>query len=117
VIRVIERLVTTQAVLSLPHDREKLDFIRMPDRRPMAVLALDRRVRRCIEHLDLFLVTLDAALASQVFDGKVLPLLHVAQPMEVIGKTRAVNPEIFRYQELPGDENHHDQSDSQPQRA
>jgi hypothetical protein len=62
-------------------------------------------------------VTFDAALAPLVLDGKVLPFLYVAQPIEVVGKTIAVNPKVFRDHELSGYKDYNYQSDSQPQRA
>jgi hypothetical protein len=95
-------------------DRQELNLVGMADCGAVTVLALDRGVRRCIQHLDLFFVTLDAALAALVLDGKILPFLLVAQSMEVVGKTVAVDPEIVGYEELAGHKNCYHQSDGQP---
>src|SRR5690606_34074117 len=83
----------------------------------VAVLALDRRVLRTGVLLGLVVVAARAAFLAQVLHREVLPFLDVAEAIEVVGEAVAVHAEVRRDHEVPGDENHGDQSDRDPQGA
>ena len=93
------------------------NVIRMIDRGAVAILTFDRLMSRSVEHVDIFLVAFNAGLSTLVLHGKFLPLLNVTQTMKTVGEIPAVNAEVIRNDEYPGDEYRSDQSDCYPQRA
>jgi len=58
-----------------------------------------------------------AGVITLVFDRKILPLLDIAEAMEVVSEAIAVHTEVIRNQKAPGDQDQSDQSDREPQRV
>jgi hypothetical protein len=69
----------------------------------MTIFALDTFVRTATIGSDIVFVALGAGLLALVLDGEVLPLLNIAKPIVVVGKAIAMNTEILRNEELPGE--------------
>ena len=67
--------------------------------------------------LELLLMTFRAALTTLIFGWKVLPLLDIPEPVEIVGKAVAVDPEVFRHKEVSGNQNRGHYGDGQPQRT
>jgi len=50
-------------------------------------------------------MTLSAGVSALIFDGKVLPVLEVAEAVIAVGEIPAVNSEVIRNQEPPTGDN------------
>jgi hypothetical protein len=83
----------------------------------MAVFALDCCVLRGTVHLAVLTVAPGTTLHALVLDRDVLPLLDVAQAIEVVCKRLAVYTEVIGDHEMPGDQNHGDKANRYPERA
>ena len=67
--------------------------------------------------LEIVFMTFDAEVIAPVFHRKVLPFLDIAKPVVGVGKTVAMDAEVVRNQELPGEQDQSYQCDCKPQRV
>jgi hypothetical protein len=98
-VRVVKLLVTSEAEFSARVYRQVFNVIGVANGGPVAVLALNARMRGAAVRVNLFLVTFGARIIAQVFDGKRLPFLDIAQAVESVGEIPAVNTEVIGNEE------------------
>jgi len=115
--RVIEIGMAAKAQRPLLVQGQEFDVIRMTGSGTVAVLALDALVRTTPVGLEVVLVALGARVLALVLDGKLFPLLHVSLTIEIVGEAVAMNAEIIRHQEEPGDKDQTYETDCHPQRV
>jgi len=49
-------------------------------------------------------MTLSAGVSALILDGKILPVLEVAEAVIAVGEIPAMNAEVIRNQETPGED-------------
>jgi len=96
------RLITDRRRLNT--DRWRLNAVCMIYRWSMTVFALDSRMGRGAIQADVFFMTLNAGVSALILDGKVLPVLEAAEAVIAVGEIPAMNSEVIRNQETPGED-------------
>jgi hypothetical protein len=61
-------------------------------------------------------MTFNTYLCAQIFDWKILPVLHVALTVKVIGKTFPLHAKILGHKYVPGHQDKGNKCDCNPQR-
>jgi hypothetical protein len=85
--------------------RKVLDVVWVIASGSVAIFTLHTLVGRATMRPRIVVMTLEARGRALILNGKVLPLLDVAEAMVVVGKTVAVHAKVIRHQQQPGEKN------------